>query len=152
MGGSYVVGVHGPQFALPSALAELESAGNDNRIYWMVATDPASPCGLPFASIYDDLPSRIASNHLVFRGAELVMVSRRNGAQLDFSVAPGDADIVEMVAPLKSMVGRRYAPRSRVSVEIVNGVPTRESPYGEALVAAGFRADYRAYSLTARYR
>jgi hypothetical protein len=44
------------------------------------------------------------------------------------------------------------SPRARITVEIINGVDARESPYADALLAAGFRRDYRKLVLSAGYR
>ncbi|MFW5716124.1 MAG: DEAD/DEAH box helicase [Spirochaetota bacterium] len=150
--GVFVSGVPAPHFALRSALEILPRLGGSSRIAWMSATDPASPCGTALTSIYDDLPPRIPSNHLVFRGGELVLTSRRLGRELSIRVAPNDPDLHAILEPLRNLVGRRWNPLPRVAVETVNAVPVRDSAYAPALRATGFRDEFKSYVLSARYR
>ncbi|HKJ85019.1 MAG TPA: hypothetical protein VKA06_03030, partial [Spirochaetia bacterium] len=150
--GLYVSGIGSPQFARRSVLESLSIAGNSGRIVWMSAVDPASPCGLGLGELYDDLPSRLATNHLVFRGADLVMTSRRLGRELSFRVRPDDPDVAQLLAPLRNLVTRRWNPLPRVAVETVNGEPVRESEFATVLKQAGFRDEYRTFVLSARYR
>jgi ATP-dependent Lhr-like helicase len=149
--GSFIQGVDVPQFALRSALTEIanpEPAG----IYWMSAIDPVSPCGLGLDHAYPELPARIASNHLVFRDGKLVMTSQRHGADLSLHIAPDDPDLRQILAPLFAMAGRSWNPRTRVSIETVNGVAVRDSEFAEALKQTGFRDEFRSYVLHAGYR
>ncbi len=150
--GVFVENVATPQFALRSTIELLERARASTRIVWMSAVDPASPCGLGLGGHFGELPVRRAGNHLVFRGSELVLTSRRNGGSLSFAVEPDDPDIAAMLAPLRAMAARRWNPLSRVVVETVNDRPVRESPYAPALRASGFRDEFRAYVLSASYR
>ncbi len=150
--GLYVSGIGSPQFALRSALESLASAPTAGRVVWMSAVDPASPCGLGLGEVYEDLPPRVATNHLVFRGTDLVMTSRRQGRELSIRVAPDDSDFAELLAPLRNLVGRRWNPLPRVAVETVNGEPVRESAFAPALKRAGFRDEYRTFVLSARYQ
>jgi ATP-dependent Lhr-like helicase len=89
---------------------------------------------------------------VVLRGTHLVLVSRRNGSELQFDVEPNDPDLREFLAPLRNMVTRRWNPKSRVSVETINAVPALESPFAKPLLALGFRRDYRTLILAAGYR
>ncbi|MEE8440902.1 MAG: hypothetical protein V3S41_04205 [Spirochaetia bacterium] len=61
-------------------------------------------------------------------------------------------DLSRMLAPLRNMISRRWNPRKRVAVEIINETDARESPYAEVLVQAGFRRDYKRLVLSAGYR
>jgi ATP-dependent helicase Lhr and Lhr-like helicase len=150
--GGFVNGVAGLQFAYPGALAVLAKNHDAGDVVWMNATDPASPCAMAVGKIYPDLPARIPSNHIVFRSENLVMVSRKNGGDLTFLVSPTDRDLHRMLAPLRNMVGRRWNPRSRVTVRAINGAEARESPYADTLIKAGFRPDRRQLVLSAGYR
>ncbi len=150
--GLFVEGVATPQFALRSTVDLLDRARESMRIVWMSAVDPASPCGLGLSSVFGELPPRRRGNHLVFRGSELVLTSRRSGRSLSFAVAPDDPDVGAMLAPLRSLVARRWNPLPRVVVQTVNDRPVRESEYAPALRAAGFRDEFRTYVLSASYR
>ena len=149
--GSFVDGVDAPQFALRSTLAELTDS-SPAGVYWMSAVDPASPCGMGLDSAYPELPARIPSNHLVFREGDLVMISQRHGSELTLMVPPDDPGLREILGPLYSLAGRSWNPRTRVSVETVNGAPARESEFAEALSELGFRDEFRALVLHAGYR
>jgi len=148
--GAFVKGIDAIQFASPSALSVLNHP--PGGIYWMNAMDPASPCGLSIGRRNGSLPTRVASNHLVYRGVDLVMVSRRNGAELEFLTDPSDPDTGEILGPLRSMVARNWNARARVAVETINGAPALESPFADALIRHGFRRDYRRLVLSAGYR
>jgi ATP-dependent helicase Lhr and Lhr-like helicase len=150
--GGFVEGVSGVQFAYPAALAVLAEDADAGDVIWMNATDPASPCGLSVGKMYPDLPTRVPSNHVVFRSNSLVMVSRKNGGDLTFLVSPADPDLPRMLSPLRNMVGRRWNPKSRVTVQMINETEARESPYAGALIKAGFRPDRRRLVLSAGYR
>ena len=150
--GGFVKGVPGIQFALPRALPVLAEGNSSGQVIWMSAADPASPCGLIIGKCYPDLPPRVPSNHVVFRSDDLVMVSRRNGADLTFLVDPTDPDLDQIVAPLRNMVGRRWNPRTRVTIEVINETDASESPYADALVRGEFRRDRRRLVLSARYQ
>ncbi len=150
--GGFVQEVPGIQFALPRALPVLGEDNPSGQVIWMNAADPASPCGLTIGKFYPNLPARVPSNHVVFRSNELVMVGRKNGAEITFLVDPTDPDVPRMLAPLRNMVSRRWNPKTRVAVESINKIDARESPYADALVRAGFRRDRRRLILSAGYR
>ncbi len=150
--GYFIRGTSGVQFADPSMLELLRSLrrGKAEPVFWMNACDPASPCGLGIASELD-LPARLPSNHLVFCGSRLVVVSRKNGRHLDIRVDPGDTQIGEFLNYFRVLAGREGAPRRRIQVETVNGLPVRESQYADALISAGFRRDYKTFVLPTPY-
>jgi len=79
-------------------------------------------------------------------------VSRKNGADLTLLVASEDPDFGAILAPLKNMVARQWNPRSRVTVETINGQPALESEFAGRLEREGFRRDYRRLVLSAGYR
>ena len=148
--GVFIHDITPPQFALRSALPSLSE--QRQSVTWMSAVDPASPCGLGFGNVYERLPSRLPSNHLVFAGAQLIMVSRRHGAELDFRITTDDPLIDACVAPLKHLVSRRWNPMARISVEVINEQPVRESPFADLLRRHGFRDEFKQFVLSAPYR
>jgi ATP-dependent helicase Lhr and Lhr-like helicase len=95
---------------------------------------------------------RVPGNHLVFRGPEFVMASRRQGRDLTFYAPPADDELALFLAPLRHLISRRVDPLPRVSIEQVNGVPVRESENGEALLQSGFRNAFKSFVLSASYR
>ncbi len=150
--GRFVLGIATPQFAVPQSLGTLREAGAGDLIVWMSAVDPASPCGLGLGEAFPDLPSRIPGNHLVFRGSSLVATSRRYGRDLTILADEDDPDLHRFLEPLQNLVTRNWNPLSRVTVETVNGLPARHSPFARALRAAGFRSEHTRFVLDAPYR
>ncbi len=150
--GRFVRGVAAPQFAEPRSLEALKTAASTDRIVWMSAVDPASPCGLGLGDAFPDLPTRMPGSHLVFRGRSLIATSRRNGRDLTILVDVDDPDLDRCFDPLHNLVSRSWNPLPRVSVETINGIPARHSPFAAALRAAGFRYEHTRYVLEAPYR
>lgn len=96
----------------------------------MSAVDPASPCGL---GLLDGLPRRVASNHLVFHGRDVVLVSQRHGQRLDFHVGPDHPRMADYLVVLRVLLTRPSKPRSSIDVEQINGEPAPGSPYAAVL-------------------
>ena len=156
--GYIMSGPAGIQFTTSAALeviASLEGAASQ-PVFWMNACDPASPCGLGLAASAGaaslQLPPRVPSNHLVYHGNRLVLVSRRNGREIEIAAAEDDPLFPEYLQLFHVEVQRDEDPLNRVEVESVNGRPVRESPYAQALVACGFRRDFKSFTLQRTYR
>ncbi|MFP4384942.1 MAG: DEAD/DEAH box helicase [Spirochaetia bacterium] len=139
-GGYFLKGIPGPHFITSRTAGILSENPDDGKIFWMNAYDPASPCGLGGNLFPWDLPSRIPSNHLVFKGTELKAVSKRNGREIDFFTEPGDPEIPQYLEFLRHRQGIVYT-------EKINGIPTRKSPFRDDLEKYGFRRDFKAYQL-----
>ena len=127
IGGHFFSGIRGLQFIAPALLER----GGETRIWWVNATDPASPCGLSLEGL--DLPHRVVTTHLVFRGRELVVVSRRRGRRLEIRTEPGDRDLGELLGFLNIQLTREVRPRRSILVEEINGRPASSSPFRAAL-------------------
>jgi ATP-dependent Lhr-like helicase len=133
--GYFFTDVPGPQFAARSALRLLVEDLPEDRIYWLNATDPASPSGLGLAPFKGLFPARKPSNHIVFHGSRPVLVSRRSGASLTIEVAADHPDLPHYLEFLKVRLSRRCEPARAVDVETINGVPAARSPFAEALAS-----------------
>ncbi len=133
--GEFFEGVPGLQFASPAALACLREGQDEDRIWWMNAADPASPCGLGLQGLSGDLPRRLVTNHVVFRGQRCVAVSRRRGRDLDLRASPGDPGWVEHLAVLDALLVRAVDSMAMIVVDRINGEPAGSSPYRESLEA-----------------
>jgi ATP-dependent helicase Lhr and Lhr-like helicase len=70
--GYYFEGVDGPQFISKEAFRMLQAKFPRDRAYWICATDPASLCGSKLDALKGKLPRRVAGNHLVYHGTQLV--------------------------------------------------------------------------------
>ncbi|MEW6754518.1 MAG: ATP-dependent helicase [Candidatus Latescibacterota bacterium] len=125
--GEFIAGAGWPQFTTPRYLREAVASPGD-QVFWLSAADPASPCGmgLPLSA---ELPARQAGSHLVFRGAELVLVSQRNGALLTVLRGAEDGRLSDYWAPLHHLLGRPCRPSRRIRVEGINDQPAHQSPY-----------------------
>lgn len=130
--GRFFTGVPGLQFASHEAVRRLAEELPGDRIWWLAATDPASPASLGLEG-FEQLPRRLASNHLVFHGRELVGLSERRGARLELRVAPDHPHLADYLGFLRSLVGRAERPAPAVDVETVNREPATTSPYRSAL-------------------
>jgi len=124
--------------------------GMDELVWWLNAADPASLCGLDLPGLKAILPSRLSSTHVVFRGAAVVLVSRRRGRELEIRVPPDAPCLAESFSFVKVLTARDARPMSAVHVETINDEPALASPYKGALLEAGFVEDYRRLTYQAR--
>jgi ATP-dependent Lhr-like helicase len=145
--GEFFAGVGGLQFALPAALDRLSRGLDDDRVSWVQAADPASPCGLPIAGLDPRLPRRVPGSHAVFHGARLVAVSERRGRSLLFLAAPDDPRLRDYLGFLDAALSRSASPARTLTVETINGGPAATSPHLSAL-SARFHVSRDATSVT----
>jgi ATP-dependent Lhr-like helicase len=141
MAGRFFAGINSLQFASPKILEELEAAGDEKRIYWMNAADPASPAGLDIRDLDPRLPFRIPAARLCFRGPELIALTNRGGRDLKAFISPDDPGLPEALAFLKVPKTRAVLGERKISLETVNGKSAPRSEYAEALKALGFIPD-----------
>jgi ATP-dependent helicase Lhr and Lhr-like helicase len=151
LSGHFFEGIPGAQFISHEAFRFLNDPLPEEAVYWMNAADPASLCGVRSEALRNGLPSRLSSSHLVYCGRRLVLVSRRNGGALDFSVPPDDPRLPECLRFTKVLLSREFLPEKQVSVETINGKPALESEYGGALKEFGFQRYHKGWELTRRY-
>jgi ATP-dependent Lhr-like helicase len=147
IGGHFFQGIRGLQFISSQAFRMLQKGLPEDCVYWMNACDPAALCGIKLEGLSQLLPARISTNHVVYHGTKLVLVSRGRGRELEISVPPEDPNLPQYLALFKIFVNREFHPESRVKVEKINGTPVHESLYQEALTKVGFRKGYRYYTL-----
>lgn len=133
MGGYFFKGIPGPQFISPQAFRYLQGKLPEETVYWMNATDPASLCGVPLEALKGGLPPRVAGTHLVYRGTQMVMVSKRNGQELTFHVPPEDPHLYEYFGVFHHLLNRQFQPVRRIAIETINGEKAPQSPYLPAL-------------------
>ena len=131
--GRFFDGVPGLQFMSLPALRALQDGLAEDQVWWLNAVDPASPCGLGAVDLGMDLPRRVPSNHLVFHGRRLVLVSERRSAVLAIRVRPDHPHLADYLEFLKVQLGRVVRPRRSITVETINDDPATTSPYRNAL-------------------
>jgi ATP-dependent Lhr-like helicase len=149
LGGYFFEGVPGLQFISHRGFHILRDGLPEEVIYWINAADPASPCGLGLP--ITGLPARLASNHLVYHGSRLVLVSTRRGSEVQLRVKPEDSSLPGYLRVYTDLLSRDVAPRKTVRVERINGLPPGESPYRGAFLEYGFLEEYRGLVLRAGY-
>jgi len=133
LSGHFFTGVPGLQFMAPQAFRRLEMGLANDVVYWLNATDPASVCGLGIEDLSAQLPARRPSTHLVYHGTRLVVVSLRQGGELDIRVEPADPGLPRYFDFLKVLLTRQFSPRRAITVETINGNAAAESPFAATL-------------------
>jgi ATP-dependent Lhr-like helicase len=153
MAGIFFHGIPGPQFISHRAFRRLQRKLPEDMIYWINATDPASLCGIQLDSVRGMLPARVATTHLVYRGNRLIVVSKGNGKNLLFNVAPDDPSLPEYLVVLRHLLTRKFQPVKRVSIETINGEKAIDSPYIPALrTFSDVAVDYKNVTLYRKIR
>ncbi len=151
MSGYFFEGIAGLQFISHRAFQILKVGLPEDAVYWMNACDPASLCGLKLEGLKSKLPQRLPSNHLVYHGKRLVLISKRNGRELEFFVPPEDPNIQRYLALFRVFTTRDFYPLTSVKIETVNGVSVDKSPYKKVLQSFGFKRGYKYYVLQREY-
>jgi ATP-dependent Lhr-like helicase len=148
--GYFFEGLAGPQFISHEAFRMLQEPMPRDVLFWINAADPASLCGLSIHSMLG-LPSRLSSNHLVYKGSKIVMISRRTGRSLDLFTEPLDAQLAEYLSLFKDLLSREFNPIQKINVESINGEPALRSPFADALKRFGFRPTRNSLELWREY-
>jgi ATP-dependent Lhr-like helicase len=133
LSGQFFAGIPGLQFISPAAFRDLRAGLPDDAIFWINAADPASVCGLGLEGLRGALPARRPSNHLVYQGSRVVVVSQRGGRELRIEVAADHAHLERYLEFLGVMLTRQFDPGRAVTVESINGEPAVRSPYAATL-------------------
>ena len=134
MAGQFFTGVAGLQFASHTALRQLVEGVPEDRVWWVNAADPASPCGLGLDGL-GELPRRVPTSHVVFQGRRLVVVSERRDRLLEIRVGPDHPNLAEYLGFLKVLLMRSVRPARAIVVETINGEGAAAGPYRPALAA-----------------
>ena len=116
--GHFIEGVPGIQFATRQTLRDLSAGPDRDRVFWLNASDPASACGLAVEGL--DLPRRVSTSHLVYHGAELVIVSRRRAKRLKIRVEPDHPRLPEYLKFIQVFLTRQANPMRTVLIETIN--------------------------------
>jgi len=145
LSGYFFEGIPGLQFISHEAFRELQGSPlPEDAVFWINAADPVSLCGLGIDELSGSLPARVQTTHLVYRGSELIMVSRRNGKELDIRVPPDHPRLADCFGFFGDLLARQFLPMKSVSIETINGEPAQKSP-----CLAGMRGQF---DLSADYK
>ena len=146
--GYFFDGIMGPQFASPKAFRMFRQEADSDTVYWLNAADPASLAGLQVDAIRGRYPKRLLSNHLVFRGNDLVARFGRSGKDLQIDVAADDERVTSCFGPLKHLMYRDVQPLKSLTVETINGEDAAKSDYLDVLrTMFDVRMDYKTVML-----
>ncbi|MBB6479837.1 DEAD/DEAH box helicase [Spirochaeta isovalerica] len=146
--GYFFEGVRGLQFASWEALRMLKDPLEQDTLYWMNCTDPASLAGIRLDELKGKYPKRMPSNHMVFRGQNPLLYSLKNGKELEFFTEPDHPDSLESLGFFRTLLSRESEPLKSIKVEKVNGLAVSESPFRKVLKEAGFRDNFNCYILS----
>ena len=127
--GHFFDGIPGLQFASQDALRRLQAPLAGDTVFWLNATDPASPCGLDLEGFKGRYPKRLKTTHLVFHGSRLVLVSKKSGNEIDIHVEPEDSRLPLYLDVFDHLLGRAFQPMANLSIETINQQPATDSPY-----------------------
>ena len=131
--GYFFQGIPGPQFTTQKTVQRLRKKLPSDLIYWINAADPVSLCGIPVPVLRKGFPKRVSSNHLVFRGNKLIILSERSGKKLTINLSPNDSQLPEAFGFLQHLLTRSFQPLPRITIESINGKLAPESEYIELL-------------------
>ncbi|MCL2208867.1 MAG: DEAD/DEAH box helicase [Treponema sp.] len=139
--GRFFSGINSLQFASPSIISDLEQAEKADALFWMNASDPASPAGLDIEGLGYPLCSRSANNRLYFRGSDLIAISTKNGKDLKIFIDVNEPDTQKLITLFKIPRTRKILPLKKLSVETINDQTAALGPYASAFINAGFTND-----------
>ncbi len=129
LAGYFFHGLPGPQFMSREAFRSLQQPPQGEAVFWISAVDPASLCGTGLEAFRHRLPRRLAGNHVLYRGREIVFVSQRNARELLFHVRPDDRDLPLFLGFFHHLLERPFQPLRRVVIETINGQAAPRSPF-----------------------
>ncbi len=145
--GYFFTGIDGPQFISPEAFRALQKGLNEDAIFWLNACDPVSLCGIGPEPLHRGLPARLSTTYLVYHGARLTLILKRNGKELEFFV-PADHPLLSRYLDVcKVLLTRQFNPLKVLAVGRINGMVPGKSGYLQALKDFGFRASHKGLEL-----
>lgn len=144
-GGLFFQGLSGPQFAPPATLHRLREPMPSTSVWWVNATDCASPCGLGLE--WPELPQRRATNYLAFIGEDLALVVENGGKALRFLISP-EHQLTDAALAVLVHIARR---RRRIEVHTIDDTDAIDSPWLKPLDRVlRVQADHRRVELEVR--
>jgi ATP-dependent Lhr-like helicase len=133
VGGVFFNGISAPQFMSHQGLRLLQHESPTQAIYWINAADPVSLCGIVTEMASTCLPERRSSNHLVWHGSRIVVVSRQNAKKLVINTGPDDPNLTEYLGFMVNLLNRKFNPLRALKVEQINQQGAPGSPFIDVL-------------------
>jgi ATP-dependent Lhr-like helicase len=151
--GYFVDGLGGAQFALPGAVDRMralaDEGGDDVKTQVLAATDPANPYGAALAWPEREgghRPGRKAGALVVLVSGHLVLYVEKGGRTL---LSYADDETVLQPAADALALAAHGGILGRLTVQKADGEAVEDTPFAEALLAAGFRLTSRGLRLRA---
>ncbi len=157
--GYFIEGLGAAQFALPGAIDRLravrepDSGKARSSSYLLAVTDPANPYGAALSwprrgdADRRPLPRAAGAYVAIVDGAAVLYVERGGRSLQTLSAFDDPAARSEALRAVRALVGPGR--ERELLVTRIDGVPIADSPYREALLAAGFTPGYRGLALRA---
>lgn len=141
--GHFFEEIPGIQFISTSALQILSKGLPEDTVYRINATDPASLCSVPIPALFRKFPRRLISTHLFYHGTELVMISRKNGFELECFFPPDSPHRFRYLDQFKELALRPCRPIFPLAVQFINAKPVQDSEYLPCFLDANFYNGYK---------
>ncbi|HEY0252857.1 MAG TPA: DEAD/DEAH box helicase, partial [Kofleriaceae bacterium] len=146
--GYFVESLEGAQFAWPGAIDRLreQPRGSTPRVEMLAAVDPANAWGsaLPWPQLVDPdaKPARRVGGTVVLVDGALALWIEPKAKRI--ATAQGASPETIELALSVGLPPLAFKQRRReLSLEMIDGKPAQQSPWANALLAAGARVDYR---------
>lgn len=128
--GYFFEDIPGPQFVSSPALTALTALNaSSNDVFWINAADPVSLSGL---GLDLDLPRRVSSNYLVYRGGEIKLRIEQNGKKLFVPEDMPADEFPDYLGVFQHLLNRPWSPLKKVELQHINDEPIRTSEFLEA--------------------
>lgn len=141
--GHFFEEIAGIQFISAPALQILKRGLPDDTVYRINAVDPASLCTVPIPALVKKFPKRLISTHLFYHGTELVMISRKNGLELECFFSTDNPHRFRYLDQFKELALRPFKPVFPLTVQFINKKPVQTSEYLSCFLDAGFFNGYK---------
>ncbi len=151
LSGCFFEEIPGLQFISRPAFSLLTQGLPKDNFYWLSAADPASLCGTALPLLKTDLPKRLASTRIVYKGTGIMLICRKNFNDMEFRIAPEHPDMNNVLDILRTMFIRDFNPPVKIKVSSINGKPVELSEYSKLLLDLGFEKGYKRYTLWPLY-
>lgn len=145
--GHFFEGISGLQFVNHVSYGLLREQFDTDVFYWINATDPASLCAIPLLSIKSTLPPRLSSTCLIYHGIRLIVVSYKNGKELECRFSVHDPDTMVICQYLAQLAKSGVSPMSAKKIEKINGESVFEDDLAKYFVKVGFVREYKSLAI-----
>ncbi|MGD9201582.1 MAG: DEAD/DEAH box helicase, partial [Chitinispirillia bacterium] len=120
--GHFFKNLSGLQFMSIRALRRWKEPLPEDAVFWLNACDPASLCGKGIQALKGTLPERKISNHIVYHGKNIVMISKQKGQRIYCQISPDSPHIKRYLSCFVSMVSREWMPEKCVCIKSINDI------------------------------